>query len=80
MVGAEKVAAAIIKGMRRGLPDMRFDIVTANGAPAVVVYSGDQVEAIFTVEIRDGKITQLYAIANHDKLAAVAVPRTISRE
>jgi RNA polymerase sigma-70 factor (ECF subfamily) len=79
VVGAEKVAAAIIKGMRRGLPDMRFEIVTANGAPAVVVYSGDQVEAIFTVEIRDGKITQLYAIANHDKLAAVAVPRAISR-
>jgi RNA polymerase sigma-70 factor (ECF subfamily) len=79
VVGAAKVAAAIIKGVRRGLPDMRFEIVTANSAPAVVVYSGDRVEGMFTVEINGGKITHLYAIANPDKLAAITVPRTISR-
>jgi RNA polymerase sigma-70 factor (ECF subfamily) len=79
VVGAAKVAAAIIKGMQKGLPDIRFEIVTANSAPAVVVYSGVHVEAIFTVEIGGGKITHLYAIANPDKLAAFAVPRTISR-
>jgi RNA polymerase sigma-70 factor (ECF subfamily) len=43
------------------------------------VYSGDHVEAIFTVEIEGGKITHLYAIANPDKLTATTVPRTISR-
>jgi RNA polymerase sigma-70 factor (ECF subfamily) len=79
LVGAARVAAAIISGMRRGLPDMRFQIVTANSAPAVVVYSGDHLEAIFTLGIRGGKITHLYAIANPDKLAGIAVPRTISR-
>jgi RNA polymerase sigma-70 factor, ECF subfamily len=79
VAGAAKVAAAIIRGMQRGVPDMRFEIVTANSAPAVVVYSGDHLEAIFTVEIGGGKITHLYAIANPDKLAAIAVPRTISR-
>jgi RNA polymerase sigma-70 factor (ECF subfamily) len=79
LVGATKVAPAIIRGMQRGVPDMRFEIVTANSAPAVMVYSGDQLEAIFTVEISGGKITHLYAIANPDKLAAIAVPRSISR-
>jgi RNA polymerase sigma-70 factor, ECF subfamily len=79
VVGAAKVAAAIIRGMQRGLPDMRFEVVSANGAPAVVVYSGDRLEAVFTLEISGGKITHLYAIANPDKLAAIAVPRTISR-
>jgi RNA polymerase sigma-70 factor (ECF subfamily) len=79
LVGAANVAAAIIKGVRRGLPDMRFEIATANSEPAVVVYSGHHLEAIFTVEIGGGKITHLYAIANPDKLAAFAVPRTISR-
>jgi len=79
VIGAAKVAAAIIKGMQRGLPDMRFEIASANSAPAVVVYSGDRLEAIFTLEIIDGKITHLYAIANPAKLAAMAVPRTISR-
>ena len=79
VVGAAKVAAAIIGGLRSGPPDMRFEIVTANSAPAVVVYSGDHLEAILTVEISGGKITHFYAIANPDKLAAIVVPRTISR-
>jgi RNA polymerase sigma-70 factor (ECF subfamily) len=79
VVGATKVAATIIRGMRRGMPDMRFEIITANGAPAVVVYSGDHVEAIFTLEISGSKITHLYAIANPDKLTAMTVPRAISR-
>ena len=50
-----------------------------NSAPAVVVYTGDHLEGVFTVEIIDGKITNFYAIRNPDKLAALAVPRTISR-
>jgi RNA polymerase sigma-70 factor (ECF subfamily) len=77
--GAAKVAATIIGGMRRGLPDMRFQIATANSAPAVMVYSGDHLEALFTIEVSGGKITHLYAIANPDKLATIAVPRAITR-
>jgi RNA polymerase sigma-70 factor (ECF subfamily) len=79
VAGAAKVASAISSGLRRGLVGMRFEIVTANSAPAVMVYSGDRLEAIFTLEISGGKITHFYAIANPDKLAAIAVPRTISR-
>lgn len=79
IVGADKVATAIIRGMRRSLPAMRFEIATANSAPAVMVYSGDRLQALLAIEIRDGKITHFYAIANPDKLAAVAVPRTITR-
>jgi RNA polymerase sigma-70 factor (ECF subfamily) len=79
MIGAAKVAAAIIRGIQRGLPDLRFEIASANSAPAVVVYSGDHLEAIFTLEIIDGRITNLYAIANPAKLAGMAVPRTITR-
>jgi RNA polymerase sigma-70 factor (ECF subfamily) len=79
LVGAAKVAAAIIRGMRRGPRDMRFEVVTANSAPAVVVYYGDHLEAMFSVEISGGKITHFYAIANPDKLAAFPIPRTISR-
>jgi RNA polymerase sigma-70 factor (ECF subfamily) len=79
VVGTTKVAAAFIWLMRKGLADMRIEIVTANSAPAVMVYSGDQLEGMFTVEINGGKITHLYAIANPDKLAGIAVPRTISR-
>jgi RNA polymerase sigma-70 factor, ECF subfamily len=79
VVGAATVAAAIIRGVQRGLQDMRFEVITANSAPAVGVYSGDQLQGIVTIEISGGKITHLYAMANPDKLAAMAVPRTISR-
>jgi RNA polymerase sigma-70 factor (ECF subfamily) len=79
LVGATRVAAAIAGPLRRGLAERRVEVVTANSAPAVVVYSGDHLEAIFTIEIIGGKITHLYAIANPDKLAAMAAPRTISR-
>ena len=40
---------------------------------------GDHLEGVFLIEIIDGKITNLYAMRNPDKLAAIAVPRTISR-
>jgi RNA polymerase sigma-70 factor (ECF subfamily) len=79
VVGADTVAAAIIRGVQRGLQDLRFEVITANSAPAVGVYSGDQLQALVTIEISGGKITHLYAMANPDKLAAMAVPRTISR-
>ncbi len=81
VVGAQKVAAIMIALFRfaRRMPNVRVETVICNSAPAVVVYTGDHLEGVFTVEIIDGKITNFYAIRNPDKLAALAVPRTISR-
>jgi RNA polymerase sigma-70 factor (ECF subfamily) len=76
LVGAEKVAGAILKGMGRGL---RLEVVTANGAPAVAVHAGDHLLALVTLEIHAGRITHLYAVANPEKLAAVDAPRSITR-
>lgn len=76
-MGAERVAGAIVRGMRR---DLRFEIVTANGAPAVALRTDeDQLLGLVTLEIHDGRITSLYAIANPDKLAALDGPRVITR-
>jgi RNA polymerase sigma-70 factor (ECF subfamily) len=61
------------------MPDMRVETVICNSAPAVMVYTGDHLEAVFTVEVIDGRITNFYVIRNPDKLAALAIPRTISR-
>jgi RNA polymerase sigma-70 factor (ECF subfamily) len=61
------------------IPDLRFETVICNSAPALVVYRGDYLEGIFLAEIVDDKITNFYVIRNPDKLAAIAVPRTISR-
>ena len=81
VVGAQKVATVMIGLFRyaRRIPDFRFETVNCNNAPAVVVYSGDHLEGVFLVEVTDGKITNLYAIRNPEKLAAIAIPRQISR-
>jgi RNA polymerase sigma-70 factor, ECF subfamily len=81
VVGAKKVAAILMAFFRfgRSTPDVRFEIVNCNNAPAIVVHRGDVLEGVFLVEIVDDKITNLYAMRNPDKLSAFAVPRTISR-
>jgi RNA polymerase sigma-70 factor (ECF subfamily) len=81
VVGAKKVAAILMAFFRFGrrTPDVRFEIVNCNNAPAIVVHRGDVLEGVFLVEIVDDKITNLYAMRNPDKLSAFAVPRTISR-
>jgi RNA polymerase sigma-70 factor, ECF subfamily len=81
VVGAQKVAAVLI-GMFRfaeRMPDVRFEMVNCNNAPAMVVYSGNKLEGVFLIEIIDGRITNFYAMRNPDKLVAVAAPRQISR-
>ena len=81
VVGATKVAAILMAFFRFGqrTPDVRFDMVNCNNAPAVVVHRGDVLEGVFLLEIVDDKITNFYAMRNPDKLAAFTVPRTISR-
>jgi RNA polymerase sigma-70 factor, ECF subfamily len=81
VVGAKKVAN-VLMGMFRfadRIPNMRFEMVNCNNAPAMVVYSGDKLEGVFLIEIIDGKITNFYAMRNPDKLVAVTAPRQISR-
>ncbi|MFB7493161.1 RNA polymerase sigma-70 factor [Streptomyces sp. NPDC056161] len=79
VVGAEKVAAVLMKIFPIGRPDLRIEVVNCNNTPAMVVHSGEGPQGVFLVEITDGKITGIYAVRNPDKLVAVAVPRQISR-
>ncbi|BBX23704.1 RNA polymerase sigma24 factor [Mycolicibacter terrae] len=81
VVGADKVARTVIGLLRQGaqMPGVRVDIGVCNSAPAVLLYSADVLEGVFTVEIVDGLITNFYAMRNPDKLAAVAAAREITR-
>jgi RNA polymerase sigma-70 factor, ECF subfamily len=79
VVGAEKVARALVGLARRGLPDMRIEMATCNSAPAALIYSGDRLDLVVAVDVVDDKISTFYAIRNPDKLAAVATAREISR-
>lgn len=81
VVGADRVARAIAGLMRRAAAEatLRVDMVTCNSAPAVLLYLGDQLEGVITVEIVDGKITNFYVMRNPQKLTALATARDITR-
>jgi RNA polymerase sigma-70 factor, ECF subfamily len=79
VVGAAKVAAALSGLARKALADMRAEIATVNYAPAMLLYSGDRLDIVITVDVVDDKITTFYAVRNPDKLAAIATARRISR-
>lgn len=81
VVGADRVARAIVGLMRRAaeLGAARVDVVTCNSAPAVLLYLGDRLEGLITLEIADDKITNFYVMRNPEKLTALATARDISR-
>jgi len=79
VVGAERVARAIAGLMRRAGATLHVEMVNCNSAPAVLLYLGEQLEGVITLEITDDKITNFYVMRNPDKLAALATSRDISR-
>ncbi len=81
VVGAKKVANLLMGFFRvsQRMPELRLETVNCNNAPAMALYTGDQLEGVVLLEIVNGKITNLYAMRNPDKLARIMVPRTISR-
>jgi RNA polymerase sigma-70 factor, ECF subfamily len=79
VVGAERVARAIAGLMRRAWATLHVELVTCNSAPAVLLYLGEQLEGVVTLEIADDKISNFYVMRNPDKLAALATARDISR-
>jgi RNA polymerase sigma-70 factor (ECF subfamily) len=79
VAGAERVARLVV-GLIRGAGDAgRVEPAFYNGAPALVLYLGDSMAGIISVEITDGVISNFYAMRNPAKLGGVKVAREISR-
>lgn len=79
VVGAEKVGRLLIGLMGRAGPGYRLELTTYNGAPAIIVFSDEQPDSVFTIEVAEGRITNFYVIRNPEKLGSVTVARRISR-
>jgi len=81
MSDATQVASAFLALFRemRRRPDLRIEVVTYNSQPAMAIHLGELGESVCLLEISDGKITRGYSVRNPEKLAALAVPRTITR-
>lgn len=75
--GAEKVAR-FLAATASGAGPVRAELAVVNGAPALLVYIGDELDTVGTVTTQDGKIKEVYLVRNPDKLADAARPREIS--
>ncbi|MDQ1704524.1 MAG: hypothetical protein QOF18_890 [Frankiaceae bacterium] len=61
--------ARFFRGLvRQAPPDLRVDLVRANGAPAMLVRTSDEVIGIYALEVGDGEIRAIHAVRNPDKL------------
>jgi RNA polymerase sigma-70 factor, ECF subfamily len=80
VVGAERVARAIAGLMRKAGAHLNVEMVTCNSAPAVLLYLGENLEGVITLEISDDKITNFYVMRNPEKLTTLAAAREISRD
>ena len=79
VAGANRVARLIHGLLRFAGDEGRAEPAFYNGAPALVLYLGDSVEGIISVEITAGQITHFYAMRNPEKLGGVTVAREIAR-
>jgi RNA polymerase sigma-70 factor, ECF subfamily len=79
VTGANKVTKLVMGLVRLGGEGGRVEPAVYNSAPALVLYLGDNLEGVITIEVVDGKITNFYAMRNPEKLSAATVPRQIGR-
>ena len=79
VAGAQRVARLILGLLRFAGDDGRVEPAFYNGAPALVLYLGDNLEGVISVEIAGGVITHFYAMRNPEKLGGVGVARELSR-
>lgn len=66
--GAEKVARFMIGINRKAPPNVTSRMITLNGQPGVISYTGDEPYVVAVAEIMDGKVCGIRAINNPDKL------------
>lgn len=79
VVGSANVARLILGLLRQAGPDGRVEPAIYNNAPALVLYLGDRLEGVVSVEVIDDKITNFYVMRNPEKLSTVSVVRQIGR-
>ncbi|MDT0320503.1 RNA polymerase sigma-70 factor [Streptomyces millisiae] len=75
VVGAERVAQVL----GRISATMALRPTQVNGAPALLVRQGDEIDTVLALRVDDGLITGLYAVRNPDKLSHLDRGTPLSR-
>ncbi|MEU1405206.1 RNA polymerase sigma-70 factor [Streptomyces sp. NPDC005728] len=69
--GREKVIRFLVGAARRLVGDPKYTLVEVNGATGLAAWEGDTLYAVAELELRDGRIAQVRAVMNPDKLEYV---------
>lgn len=73
--GADAVARFVVQRARTGASLGRVLRPTLiNGQPGFVIYDGSEPRAALILDVREGRVHGIYAIANPDKLHALSLP------
>lgn len=74
VIGRDRVARGLAGFFRKMTPEMRltFELADLNGAPAVVVRAGGEIERVTHLAVDGGRITTVWAVLNPDKLRHLA--------
>ncbi|MEU6914602.1 RNA polymerase sigma-70 factor [Streptomyces olindensis] len=68
---ADKVGRFLVGAAQKSLPDLSVRLLELNGGPAVLVLSGDRPDAVFQLDVADGRVQAVYVIRNPDKLRSL---------
>ncbi len=79
VVGADRVVAFLLGGLRKTGGSLSASAVWLNGAPAVRIELDGVLAAAVSVTVEDGRITRFYSVVNPSKLERVDAEAALSR-
>ncbi|MFF8914142.1 RNA polymerase sigma-70 factor [Streptomyces sp. NPDC015032] len=68
---ADKVGRFLLAVTRDQVPGPGIRSLELNGGPGLLVFSGDRLDSVFQVDVKDGLIQCVYIVRNPDKLACL---------
>jgi RNA polymerase sigma-70 factor (ECF subfamily) len=79
IVGSSKVARLLLLALDRVAGQVGYRPSTVNGLPALIVELDGEVDTVVTARIDDGRISELYAVRNPEKLGGLGREITLGR-
>ncbi|WP_425246265.1 RNA polymerase sigma-70 factor [Streptomyces sp. NEAU-NA10] len=70
---ADHVGRFLLGVARKGVQDPSFRFLEVNGGLAVLILSGDKPDAVFQLDVAEGRVQAVYVIRNPDKLRTLTV-------
>ena len=78
--GRDTVARGLIGLLSRAPEGTTFEVIEANGLPALLVRVKGQIVSVLTLEVEGDFIRALRTVANPDKLAHLNLPSTSDKQ